>query len=540
MEIKLDSRKLKRLRNYVDGDKDVDLSRLENEVQYKYYSSDEKIPSAVDDGWSEDDIAFSRNAHNRAKHMFDIRGATVRPGFGSGGLQNEKMKNDPTRQGEVDVTNPDTVPLRQYRKMSRDPILSLGKRLIKGWCGGLRYNINSSDPLIKTVTNYCLKKVWKTLSKELLDAAIVNGFGFAEKTVQREDVILDDIDEDGEPTEVYSGKIVSIRKIKVLDPEQNFTYFVDEYDEISRVEQSQRGNEVSVDKDKIVWFALDKEYSNIFGVSRFKPAYEPWYYSKIALQQMLKHLERLGSPHLEIEYPKGVSRQADGETRNNQDVALDIAEMMQTMGVVMYPSETDDKGNKRWSFEYADTDAKGIDQYLEVLQEMERRMFFAIGIPHLIGKDQNYSNIDALVDILVVMLEDIVGQLEEVIERDVVKQIVEYNFGPEYKSKVEFKIDRSSLNQKKLWKDVLKESLRLGFSEQGHSPASIPDNAKLMEGLGIPYSSYNQVLFESGESPEGESPADEKQRDEDSNGRDRQTERESDDERPAEENVTDD
>src|SRR5699024_1625074 len=154
---------------------------------------------------------------------------------------------------------------------------------------------------------------------------------------------------------------------------------------------------------------------------------------------------------------------------------------------------------------------------------------------------QNYSNIDALVDILVVILEDIVGQLEDVIRRDVVHQLVEYNFGAEYISKVDFEIDRSALNQRKLWKEILKESLRLGFSTKGYRPANIPDNAKMMDQLGIPYGSFESILFnQPGAELAHTYPAHQQQRIEDSNGRDRKTERDSNEDRPTADNdITD-
>lgn len=541
-DIKLDDKSMERLLRIAQSYNDIDLPHFEDNVRKQYGKEQEEASSYI---VKDNESSFSANVMNRFNgSTFAIRGATVRPGFGDSGATSEReiARNSPSKEDEFEVYNPDTIPLSTYRKMSRDPTIALGLYILKGWISGLKYNIRTSDPVIKNVVTYVLDNVWKSLIRDMLTGGFVNGFAFAEKVWMREEVILDDHTAKGEDETVYQGKIVGLKKIKALDPDQRFKFFKNEQDEISRVVQRQRSGDVEIPRDKLVWFALDQEYSSLFGKSRLKQIYEVWYYGKIVFQHMLKHLERLGSPHLEIKYPKGASTFSDGTTKDNQELALELGEMLQSIGMIAHPSETDERGNEKWSFKFAQEKNGGVDNYLSVRKELDKLKFFGIGVPDMLTGDNNYSNIDALTDVLVVNLEDVVSQIEEIIQKDVVNQIVEYNFGPEYKSKVKLRIDRSSLNRRRVWKDVMDTMLRLGGSMKGYRLNSVPDIKAMGDDMGMPFTSFTEVFGEDERASmdSGETPLEEDERDRKSNQEDRQGQRESDEDRPtSKKDITD-
>lgn len=458
---------------------------------------------------------------NPALTKFQIRGATVRPGFRSSFL-NEKLRNEPNEYREYEDYNPDAIPLKTYKKISLDPQISLGMFLLKGWVGGLKYSVDSSDPELKAVVKYALDKIWAELIRNSLDA-LIYGFQFAEKIWQREDVELDDfLRDDEEKKTIFSGKIVTYKKIKFLDPDQNFKYYKDTNDEISRIVQRQRGSDVSVKRDKLFWFALDRKHSGIFGTSRLKSVYEVWYYTKLNYQYLLKDNEKRGAPHLEVRYPMGATL-VDGNLMGNDELAVRLVEMLQSQGAVMLPSEETEKGNPKWSVKYADNrQSNGDSPFLKFIEFSDRKKLQAIGIPDaVLVSGSNFSMADAGGDMLVVIIEDIVNQLEDVIQKDIVEPLVEYNWGPKYISKVRLSIDKSGLGRRRLFKEILINMMRIAASMPGDKPKAMPDIARMCEDMGIPVSVYNQIFNENVKGDEaetsGESPLTEQQRNEDRN-----------------------
>jgi hypothetical protein len=474
---------------YILKDPDVKLNDFEK--YYERLSGKNLLPSARLTVEKSEGFSIS----NPALTKFQIRGATVRPGFRSSFL-NEKLRNEPNEYREYEEFNPDAIPLKTYKKISLDPQIALGMFLLKGWVGGLKYSVESSDPQIQAVVRYALDKIWAELIRNSLDA-LIYGFQFAEKIWQREDVELDDFLTEDEKKTIFSGKIVTYKKIKFLDPDQGFKYYKDTNDEISRVVQRQRARDVSVNRDKLFWFALDKKHSGIFGTSRLKSVYEVWYYTKLNYQYLLKDNEKRGAPHLEVRYPMGATL-VDGELMGNDELAVRLVEMLQSQGAVMLPSEETEKGNPKWSVKYADNrQINGDSPFLKFIEFSDRKKLQAIGIPDsVLVSGSNFSMADAGGDMLVVIIEDIVNQLEDAIQKDIVEPLVEYNWGPKYISKVRLTIDKSGLGRRRLFKEILINMMRIAASMPGDKPKAMPDIARMCEDMGIPVSVYNQIFNE--------------------------------------------
>lgn len=451
--------------------------------------------------------------------MFDIRGATVRPGMGAASLGREDLSNRPTEDGEYEIFRDDPITLQTYKKMSVDPEIAFGTFLLKGWIGGLPYTVECPEPVVKGVVDHILEDLWKDLVRNMMDAIKI-GFAFGEKVWERQDVTIPGEDEDGADTILYSGKIASLQRIKFLDPQHGFQFFKDKTDRIVRVQQRQRSRDVSVDRTKLVWFALDQEYSSVFGKARYKNVYGEWYYSQVNVKYMLSDLQKRGSPHLELRFPRGKSR-LDGELVPNSVIAKNIAKKMMADGIAVLPSETYDNGEHKWTITYANTkQGQSKSPFLEYLKYSDQKKMKGLGIPPSVTEtDSNFSSADAGGDMLVVVVEDIVNQLEAAIQRDVVDQIVEFNFGPEYKSMVKLKIDKSALGRRQLMKEILKVMIRTGSSMKGHTIKSWPDPSSMMRELGITSATFDDVFTEmaGAERPAGETPVDEAERDEDSN-----------------------
>lgn len=426
----------------------------------------------------------------------DSVASKVRPGIQVKMIsEKESLRNSPGEKGEFEVSRTDSIPLRDYRRMSRDPAIQLTTLLFRGWIAGLKYDIASPDPQVSAVVNYVLRSVFAETVRNLL-SAIVYGFAFGEKVWQRENVTLRGLNDEGEEEVVFSGQIVSLRKIKFIDPDEGVRFFKDRRDEISRVEQDQSGSKVSVKRRKLLWFALDKEFSNIFGRSRFKNVYDAWYSYQINQQQMLRHVQRTGSPPLKIRYPNGTSylqtadawlgTSAAAEVPNVQ-IAEDMAKTYLNHGACLLPSERDENGHYLWDLEFDTVSNTETSPFTSVLSVLAARMSEGLGVPSaLTVGESNFAEANAQAEMLLVVVEDLVDQLEGVITSDLIRQIVEFNFGPEAVPSVSFTIEKSGLGRRKLFKDIFINTLRTLLSRKDLLPVSVPDLTKLGREMNLP------------------------------------------------------
>jgi hypothetical protein len=405
----------------------------------------------------------------------------------------DQATNDPYHQGEHEAFMIDSIPMSTYRQMSFDPQIILGLFLLKGWVGSLKYNIHCSDPEKKAVVKYALDGVWKSLVRNLVDS-VVFGFQFGEKVWERDQVELQHPDDPQDGEYVFKGHILKYKKIKFLDPMKEFKFYKDNTDEITKVVQRKRTGEVTIPREKLVWFALDSRFSEIFGTSRLKAVYMTWYYAQITNQLLLRDNEQRGAPHLEVRFPTGDTI-IDGERIPNHIVAARYAQSIKSTGVLILPSSTDDKGNKKWTAEYADNKQNSDNSpFMNYIKYADNRKMSAIGVPAAVLGDATYGQADAQSDLLLVIIEDIVSQIEEVIQKDVVRQLVEFNWGPKEVPKVKLTIDRSSLGRKKLFKEVLIHVMRIASTREGFDPKNLPSIIGLCEDLDIPVSRFEDMF----------------------------------------------
>lgn len=399
--------------------------------------------------------------------------------------------------------NEDVIPVCTYRKMSLDPQIALGMLLIKGFVSTLKYKLKTEDAKVLAVTDYVLDRVHNQIVKEMIDTSFELGFAFFEKVWQNEQVKIVKKDPDGQPYTVFSGNVMSLKKVKNLDLEKGFSFFQKAgVDEISYVEQDQTiigarsvDTAIRIPRHKLVWFALDQKYSNIFGRSRYKIAYESWFYTRKVYNLMLAHLRRTGSPPSYVKFPNGAINIAGRQVDNNT-IAEMILKKLDSQSSIGIPSDLHQGSDvPRWEAGFMEIKNSDPGPYLKVLELLFRQKIAALGIPDsLLVGDSAYSTLDAVVDLLMIMIEDLVEQTENTIRRDIVDYIVEYNFGPDALTSFEYKIDRTGLGRTKLLKDIVVNLIRFNGSQGDLKPIISADLSAIFEEMNIPVSAYESLF----------------------------------------------
>jgi hypothetical protein len=423
-------------------------------------------------------------------------------------IKGELATNDPSQSmPEYETWNEDIITSCTYKKMRNDPQILASMRLIKGIVSTLSYEIETTDPRMEAVVSYVLDDVHALLIKTMIDRSFEIGYSFFEKVWQDEKIDLFHYDSDGNKVTSFRGNILSLKKVKSLDPDEGFRFFKERgTDEILYVEQNQSfvnselgATTVVIPRQKLVWFALDQVHSDVFGRSRFKIAYEPWFFTRKVYNYMLAHIRRAGSPPSYAKFPGGVTI-IDGRPVDNNKIAQQILRSLDSQSSVAWSSEpypTADGGGSRWDVGFMDIKNSSPQPFLDVLEILFRQKVLSIGVPDsLIIGDTAYAQMDAAIDLLMQLLEDLLDQLERCIKTDVVDYIVAYNFGQDKTSKLKYRIDRNGLGKIKLMKDVLINLIRFEGSQGDFKPRAVADTAALFRKFGVSTVKFDDAYTE--------------------------------------------
>lgn len=464
----------------------------------------------------------------------------VRPGMKAALKAVESLRNSPNEQDVFEVWNPDTIPLHIYAKMRRDPDIKFNTLLLKGWISSLKYSIDCDDEAVRRVVDRAIARIYTQAIRGML-TSIAYGFAFGEKVWQRqiEDMSDPPPDED-DPDDrfVLQRNVVSLRKVKFIDPRADVKFFKNKRDELDHVTQNQFPKEVKVMRPKLVWFTLDDEFDCLFGESRYKGIYNEWFQGNVTLQQLNRHVHRTGSPPLKIRYQNGMIW--DPSTQSNilgVEIAKAMAKAYLSQGLILLPSERDQDGNFLWDMEFDKIENTDTAPFTNVLDVLTARKAKGIGVPPSLATGAaNLGDANTQTEALIIVVEDLVDQLESVFQSDIVDQVVDYNFGPQYVSRVKFSIEKSGLGRRKVFKEIFVNVLRTMMSKDGFEPANYPDIVEMGEELGIPMKRLSKQVVRVKSDNEGDTPAADAQADEDSNGerhRPNPTERDSQSKTPS-------
>lgn len=422
-------------------------------------------------------------------------------------LGKEKLKNDNHYYVENQVFNSDAIPLEVYRKMSYDPTISLAMRLIIGMASSLKWNIEASDAKTEAVCRFAIDNVYREMLRNTINISYRYGWFFAEKVWARKETTLYGVNESGEKKKIFSGFVIYPKKIKGLDPQNRFKFYKDVIqDEIVKVAQQQNFTsttgeylyqDVEIKREKIFWFALDKEFSNVFGRSRFKGAYKYWYHQNLSEGYMSSNMASGTQNTVVSRYPAGSTpiRDSYGQSIENADIGFENLKDAYDGAGLNLPSTRDDKGNYLWDLEFKNAPITDLEKYTPVLNHFMKMILMVMGVPTgILDGDNNASELDAKIDLFFLIFEELLLQLEEVIQKELLDWIVQYNFGPKSISTTKFKFDRNGLGRRNMMKEILINMLRVA-TRPNSQPKNLPDIREICDDLGIPTSSYSDQFM---------------------------------------------
>jgi len=215
------------------------------------------------------------------------------------------------------------------------------------------------------------------------------------------------------------GKYV-IRNIKVKPPwEIEF-----EFDEYGNLSQLWINNE-KMPIPKFVIYSFMEQFGNIRGEADLKAAYSGWWLKQNIWKFWKRHFERFGSPIVKGHVPPGA-------TKEEQDKFFSLINRIHHLTGIMLPRN---RTGEEFDFEIVETKREGSSAFVEAMTVADEKIARALLIPRLFGGTKESFGSYALgreqFDIVYKSLNYIGNAFaEEVINRQVFKPLVDYNFAP--------------------------------------------------------------------------------------------------------------
>jgi len=400
----------------------------------------------------------------------------------------------------IGTYNSDRIPVSTYDKMLLDPDIALGRSFVVLPILAQNFRIDSTDTDKALVVQSLVKKIYRELMRNML-TSYDYGFSVGEKIFEKlPNYKLTVKDESGNERIIRDGYTIGIKKVKYVKPSSVSIVRDKKTEEIKYVKQENyyTKRQPKVKYDKVVWFAMDEKFGNVFGISRLKPAYQPWYWYQIIIQFMLRYLDRTGSPTAVARAPRGTTVTKDKLKVDNMDVGLAVANAVSSNSSIVLSSDLyAESREKKWDVKFLE-DTKRGDMFLEALRFLSVNKMRAMLIPDKVGVSEG-SNTNATgvnnTDIHLLSEEALVQQVEDVLNKSVVNDLIKYNWPPEERFHAQIKIERLNHGKRNLLRDTLLRMLMFaGGVSDTDKPKTMPSIKDMCEFLEIPYEEYDAIF----------------------------------------------
>ena len=400
--------------------------------------------------------------------------------------------------------NPDTIDVTVYELMRKDPQLAAGLAMVKLPIISLPWRIECDDIDVRETVSAIIKPIWKSLIHSMMTAV---DFGFAahEKVWERKNLVVTSyqVAKEGASERKkthYSGDAAVLKKVKPLYPSSVQLLFDD--DEFKGIKQDASGANVEVLWTKCFVFTHDKEFGNMFGKSRLKPAYKMWYWKELMYQFMLQYYERRGSPPIIVTAPPGATIDpSTGISRDNLQIALDLGSSFinNSVGALPY-DETKSGGNNMWKVEYLLDDRRGT-MFIDAIKHLDSQCLLALWVPETLGGQSeggSYARATVIADLFLMSEKALISEVEDHVNQFIIPQIVNYNFLPDKRIPAYIKLDQLDWNRRLAIKEIFIEMIRNQdtMMQQGISPKVVPNMEKMAEILEIPIQEFTDSIQE--------------------------------------------
>lgn len=218
----------------------------------------------------------------------------------------------------------------------------------------------------------------------------------------------------------YEGRpVVTIKDIKHRQPE-NIEIESDWHGNIKRFVQEPRyGEVITLKPDKVWHYAHNCEFQDHYGQSDLRAAYKNWWSKKFIINFWNVFLERMGQPMTKMSYPLGASEELKSTLKS-------ILSGLSTKTEILIPEGVE--------VELIEAQRSGNADYKDALGYHDNSIARALLVVALLGTDNSDvkrgsdSQSRLHLRVLFKMADEIAKDLLFTFKKQVVKQLIDYNF----------------------------------------------------------------------------------------------------------------
>ena len=297
----------------------------------------------------------------------------------------------------------------------------------------------------------------------------------------------------GESVSRTRAGAVVYREMKDLDP-QRVTYYADPKTG-QFVGFMHDSDEKQFVEPEGAWVTThEREFGDIYGTSVLDACYEPWYWCSVINMFCLRYFERKGDPPIKGRAP-AFTMSDNGTEKSSVDFFNTALTNLISAGVLTLPAEYDEHGNLLWDADYMKDDQRGemFLRYIEYLQMLKlRALMIPDGAIQQSGRTGSFAASKAFSEMFMTTRAQDLEEILESLNRWVIPQLVEYNFGADAPPATITATIRPS-DREELILRIVTSLLRAESVAGTDRTLNLIDAMKALEQLNIPITSPEKV-----------------------------------------------
>jgi len=301
------------------------------------------------------------------------------------------------RKEQVDL-NPEEFSLDIFEKMLLDGQVRAAVEMIKLSATAKGFTITGDDEETRKYAEFILEN-FESIEGNLEDdireiiSAIVYGYSCTEKVFE------------------YKDGAVRLKKLKTLDPKKVHIK-TDKFGNILWVEQRIGSKTSKIPREKILWYAYDKQFGNLYGKSNLRPIYKHWITKDRLYRFANIAYERYGTPLL-------VGTTTDANDVGKMKGILSRINSMSSLSI--------SGGDKVEAIQMTNAD------FIGYIEHHDRKIMEGMLVPPMLlglsrGQSGSYALSGNQFDIFMIRLESIQRNIKALIEEEIIRPLVDLNF----------------------------------------------------------------------------------------------------------------
>lgn len=325
----------------------------------------------------------------------------------------------------------DSIPFKDYDEMRFDGQIRAGLWLLKSPIIRARWSIECEDKDIAAYDQEVVKPVWPQLARIAL-RMLDFGHSFAENIWERAynfKVTSSQSQVQGQATKVYP-EAIRTRKFVDMDP---LTYYILTWGrsaDLAGINQFIPLN-ANIPENKLLYFAHDVEYGELYGIPHTKPCYPYWYFKRLHMENTNVFYETYSVPMKKGRFPEGFTDRGGAKIPNDQLMLDMLEDLRNNHAIALNSSRWEETKEFMWDIEFMESQRTGAD-HLAYMSYLDLMILKSMLIPQLAletGDSGSYNLAEEQLDFFALNVESIMTEVEDGMNR-YLKRINKYMFGP--------------------------------------------------------------------------------------------------------------